>query len=60
MPKGPRGEKRPGDVIQSAIMVMQIATGEREEILEPRESRFRDSDRKRPGSARRQTAGNDA
>jgi hypothetical protein len=27
MPKGPRGEKRPGDVIGAAIMVAKIATG---------------------------------
>lgn len=31
MPKGPRGEKRPGDVIGAAIMVAKIATGEAEE-----------------------------
>lgn len=31
MPKGPRGEKRPGDVIGAAIMVAKIATGEMEE-----------------------------
>jgi hypothetical protein len=28
MAKGPRGEKRPGDVIGAAIMVAKIATGE--------------------------------
>jgi hypothetical protein len=28
MPKGPRGEKRPGDVIGAAIKVAKIATGE--------------------------------
>ena len=28
MPKGPRGEKRPADVIGAAIMVAKIATGE--------------------------------
>ena len=33
MPKGPRGEKRPGDVIGAAIMVAKIATGEIEERL---------------------------
>jgi hypothetical protein len=31
MPKGPRGEKRPGDVLGAAIMVAKIATGEIEE-----------------------------
>ena len=28
MPKGPRGEKRPGDVIGASIMVAKLATGE--------------------------------
>ncbi|GGF12991.1 hypothetical protein GCM10011611_18360 [Aliidongia dinghuensis] len=28
MPKGPQGQKRPGDVIGAAIMVGKIATGE--------------------------------
>lgn len=28
MPKGPRGEKRPADVIGAAIMVGRIATGD--------------------------------
>ncbi|MBI1776466.1 MAG: RNA-binding protein [Proteobacteria bacterium] len=28
MPKGPRGEKRPADVIGAAIMVAKLATGE--------------------------------
>jgi hypothetical protein len=28
MPKGPRGEKRPGDVIGAAVVVGKIATGE--------------------------------
>ena len=31
MPRGPKGEKRPGDVIGAAIMVGRIATGEIEE-----------------------------
>ncbi len=31
MPKGPKGEKRPADVIGAAVKVMQIATGEIEE-----------------------------
>ena len=34
MPKGPKGEKRPDDVIGNAVRVMQIATGEREEEYE--------------------------
>jgi len=28
MPKGPRGERRPADVIGAAVKVMWIATGE--------------------------------
>lgn len=31
MPKGPKGQKRPADVIGNAIKVMRIATGEDEE-----------------------------
>ena len=36
MPKGPKGQKRPADVIGNAVRVMQIATGEvREQSEEP-------------------------
>ena len=31
MPKGPKGEKRPADVIANAVKVMRIATGEEAE-----------------------------
>ena len=31
MPKGPKGEKRPSDVIGAAVMVARIATGEVED-----------------------------
>jgi hypothetical protein len=34
MPKGPRGEKRPADVIGNAVKVMRIATGDEIEELE--------------------------
>lgn len=34
MPTGPKGEKRPADVIGNAIRVAQIATGEAEEEYE--------------------------
>lgn len=34
MPKGPKGEKRPADVIANAVRVMEIATGQREEEFE--------------------------
>ncbi len=32
MPRGPRGEKRPGDVIGAAVMVGKIATGEIDDL----------------------------
>jgi hypothetical protein len=35
MPKGPRGEKRPADVIGNAVKVMRIATGEEEDVVTP-------------------------
>ena len=31
MPKGPKGQKRPADVISNAVHVMRIATGEIQE-----------------------------
>ena len=36
MPKCPHGEKRPADVIDNAVHVMRIATGEVEEKLPER------------------------
>lgn len=33
MPKGPKGQKRPADVIGNAVRVMKIATGEIDEAL---------------------------
>lgn len=41
MPKGPRGENRPADVIGCAIAVAKIATGEVEEILPDKSGRVR-------------------
>ncbi len=35
MPRGPKGEKRPADVIGNAVHVMRIATGEIEESTPP-------------------------
>jgi hypothetical protein len=35
MPRGPRGERRPADVIGNAVRVMRIATGEETEELDP-------------------------
>lgn len=34
MPRGPKGQKRPADVIGNAVRVMEIATGQREEECE--------------------------
>lgn len=34
MPRGPRGEKRPADVIGNAVHVMRIATGEIEDTVD--------------------------
>jgi hypothetical protein len=38
MPRGPKGEKRPRDVIGNAVHVMRIATGEITEDVPPPES----------------------
>jgi hypothetical protein len=35
MPVGPKGEKRPADVISNAVRVMRIATGEEVETIPP-------------------------
>ncbi len=34
MPKGPKGEKRPADVIGNAVLIGRIATGEVEDTVE--------------------------
>lgn len=39
MPRGPKGEKRPADVIGTAVKVMKIATGEIEEETEPEDGK---------------------
>jgi len=46
MPRGPKGEKRPADVIGNAVHVMRLATGEIEE------SRASTPKRAKGGSAR--------
>jgi hypothetical protein len=38
MPRGPRGEKRPADVIGNAVKVMRIATGEEPDDIDPAKS----------------------
>lgn len=43
MPKGPKGEKRPADVIGAAIKVAKIATGEEPEDRATPESEGKDA-----------------
>ncbi len=38
MPRGPKGERRPADVIGAAVMVGKIATGEIEDTKAPAKS----------------------
>lgn len=38
MPKGPKGQKRPADVIGAAVMVAKIAPGEEEETEDKKAS----------------------
>ena len=52
MPKGPRGEKRPGDVIGAAIMVAKIATGEAEDNATPADKAHHSRGGKKGGAAR--------
>ena len=39
MPRGPKGEKRPADVIGNAVHVMRIATGEIVETIKAKSGR---------------------
>jgi hypothetical protein len=52
MPKGPRGEKRPADVIGAAIMVGRIATGEIEDNPTPEDKAHQSRGGKKGGKAR--------
>jgi hypothetical protein len=52
MPKGPRGEKRPGDVIGAAIMVGRIATGEIEDNATPAAKAHHSRGGKKGGASR--------
>jgi len=53
MPKGPRGEKRPADVIGGAIRVARIATGEEpEEIADDGKDKAAQTLGKKGGKAR--------
>lgn len=50
MPTGPKGQKRPADVISAAVKVMRIATGQEEETA-PKETEAQSMGRK-GGAAR--------
>lgn len=53
MPKGPKGQKRPADVIGTAVKVMRIATGEEvEEKTEDGKDKAAQSMGRRGGKAR--------
>jgi hypothetical protein len=52
VPKGPRGEKRPGDVIGAAIMVAKIATGEVEDNATAADKAHHSRGGKKGGAAR--------
>ena len=41
MPHGPKGQKRPADVIGNAVKVMRIATGEEQRTSRPTTARTR-------------------
>jgi hypothetical protein len=52
MPKGPNGQRRPGDVIGAAIMVAQIATGEIEDNATAPDKAHHSAGGKKGGAAR--------
>ena len=52
MPKGPDGQKRPGDVIGAAVMVAKIATGEVEDNATPTYKAHHSRGGKKGGAAR--------
>ncbi len=52
MPKGPNGQRRPGDVIGAAIMVAQIATGEIEDNATAPDKAHHSAGGKKGGPAR--------
>ena len=39
MPKGPKGQKRPADVVSNAVKVMKILTGEEEEEFDGKDGK---------------------
>lgn len=51
MPKGPQGQKRPGDVVGAAVMVAKIATGELPDDADDSKAHHREGGKK-GGAAR--------
>lgn len=51
MPRGPKGEKRPADVIGNAVHIMRIATGEAEDCV-PDKTAIRSEAGQKGGKAR--------
>jgi len=52
MPKGPDGQRRPGDVIGAAVMVGRIATGEIDDNATPADKAHHSRGGKKGGAAR--------
>jgi hypothetical protein len=53
MPKGPKGQKRPADVIGNAVKVMRIATGEEtDDVADDGKDKAAQSMGRRGGKAR--------
>ena len=46
MPRGPKGEKRPADVIGNAVKVMRIAVGDEIEVPDQADQRHRSGGQK--------------
>ena len=53
MPTGPKGQKRPADVIGNAVRVMRLATGEETEELDDSKMLDAKAARSKGGKARR-------
>ncbi len=54
MPKGPKGQKRPADVVGAAVKVMKIATGEIEEDADDGKDKAAQALGRKGGAARAQ------
>lgn len=56
MPKGPQGQKRPGDTVGCAIVVARIATGELTETLHQKSGKTRSGKAGSEGRVKKLTA----